>query len=52
MSTPLCQRVINKHIVTDVNGVGSGILCPVDKCGVISFEISSLQLDGAMIEYS
>ena len=42
--TLLCHRVMNKHIVTEVNDMGSGILCPADKCGVISVEISSLQL--------
>ena len=40
---PPCQTVMNNHIVADVNGVGSSITYPVDKCDVISFEISSLQ---------
>ena len=38
---------LNEHpamSMSNVNGMGRGIICPVDKCGVISLEISSLQL--------
>ena len=39
----LSKSIMNNHIIADVNGVGSNITYPVDKCDLISFEISSLQ---------